>query len=151
MSRSALQQVLPLLIERAQAARDRQAAVLRQVQQSAAQAHTTLQRLDAFQAECLARSAAGQLGRSDGASLAGYQAFVGRLGEAIDLQAQEAALRQAQAQDQQQRLLQQQRRVLAFETLARRDAQQRARRQDRLERLATDEFAARAAAQEALP
>lgn len=141
-----MRHVLPLLIERAQAARDRQVQVLRQAQQSAAQAHTTLQRLDAFRGECLSRSAAAQLGATDGASLAGYQRFVGRLDDAIGMQAQEATLRDGQAAEQQRRLLEQQRRVLAFESLARRDALQRARREQRRERLAADEFAARAAA-----
>ena len=141
-----MKHVLPLLIERAQAVRDRQAQVLRQAQQSAAQARTTLDRLDAFRAECLSRSAAAQLGRSDGASLAGYQQFVGRLDDAIGMQGQEAALRDAQAAEQQLRLQQQQRRVLAFESLARREAQRQGRREQRQDRIAADEFAARAAA-----
>jgi len=148
-----MRHVLPLLIERAQAARDRQVQVLRQAQQSAAQAHSTLDRLGAFRGECLSRSAAAQLGATDGASLAGYQRFVGRLDDAIGMQAQEATLRDAQAAEQQRRLLEQQRRVLAFESLARRDALQRSRREQRGERLAADEFAARATAtgQDPLP
>ena len=92
-----MKHVLPLLIERAQAVRDRQAQLLRQAQQSAAQAQSTLQRLDAFRGECLSRSAAAQLGHTDGNSLAGYQQFVGRLDEAIGMQGQEATLREAQA------------------------------------------------------
>jgi flagellar FliJ protein len=139
-----MKHVLPLLIERAQAVRDRQAQLLRQAQQSAAQAQTTLQRLDAFRVECLSRSAAAQLGRTDATSLAGYQQFVGRLDDAIGMQGQEATLREAQAAEQQQRLLAQQRRVLAFESLARRDAQRQGRREQRQDRLEADEFAARA-------
>ena len=141
-----MKHVLPLLIERAQAQRDRQAAAARQARQSAAQAESTLQRLGEFRGECLSRSAAAQLGRADGASLAGYQVFVGRLDAAIGLQAREATLRAGHADDQQQRLLQQQRRVLAFEALARRDTLERSRREQRRDQRTTDDFAARAAA-----
>jgi flagellar protein FliJ len=141
-----MKHVLPLLIERAQAQRDRQALASRQARQSAAQADATLQRLGEFRGECLSRSAAAQLGQADGASLAGYQAFVGRLDEAIGMQGREAALRAGVAHEQQQRLLQQQRRVLALEALARRDALQCGQREQRREQRTTDDFAARAAA-----
>ena len=141
-----MKHALPLLIERAQAARDQQAARTRQARQSATQAQATLQRLQAFRGECLARSPAAVGGSADGASLAGYQQFVTRLDEAIGMQGQEAGLRERMADEQQRQLLQHQQRLLAFQTLARRQAQQQAHREQRLDQRTSDEFAARAAA-----
>ncbi len=136
--------VLPLLIERAQAARDAQSARLRQAQQAQAQAGATLQRLQAFRQECLARSPAA-LGRGDGPGMADYQQFVSRLDEAIGLQTQDVEARRLQAEHQQRLLADCQQRLLAFETLDRRQAQQRHAREQRRDQHAADEFAARAA------
>jgi flagellar FliJ protein len=139
-----MEQVLPLLIEQATGARDRQSARLAQVRQSVQQAQATLERLQAFRLECLARSPAAQLGRGDGAMLAGYQQFLGRLDDAIAMQRQEAALRQAQADQQQALLAQCQQKLLAFQTLAARQAQRRELRAARKSQRESDEFAARA-------
>jgi flagellar FliJ protein len=136
--------VLPLLIERAEAARDAQSVRLRQAQQAQAQAQGTLERLQAFRQECLARSPAA-LGRGDGAGMADYQRFVSRLDEAIGLQAQDVDARRQQAEHQQRLLAECQQRLLAFQTLDRRQAQQRQARELRRDQRAADEFAARAA------
>lgn len=141
-----MQHVLPTLIESAQAVRDRQAAALRQAQQSVQQAGQTLARLREYRAECLARSAAGTLGRTQAQSLQDYQRFIGRLDEAIAMQEREAQRREAHAAAQLQLLLQSQQRLRAFETLAGRHVRARQAREQRLERRESDEFAARAAA-----
>jgi flagellar FliJ protein len=141
-----MQQVLPLLIGQARAARDQQAARLQQAQLAVQQARATLERLQAFRLECLARSPAATLGRADGAALADYQRFVTRLDDAITSQQGEVALRESVATQQQQVLQQAQQRLLAFDTLARRHAQQRATRELRRDQRQADEFAARATA-----
>jgi flagellar FliJ protein len=141
-----MQKVLPMLIDQARTVRDQQAARLQQAQGALQQAQGTLERLHAFRIECLARSPAAVLGRSDGAGLADYQRFVTRLDEAIAAQRQQAELRQAAMLKQQQVLQQAQQRLLAFDTLDRRYATQRAARELRHEQRQSDEFAARATA-----
>jgi flagellar FliJ protein len=141
-----MQQVLPLLIEQARAARDQQAARLRQAQGGVQQARATLERLQAFRLECLACSPAATLGRADGAGLADSQRFVTRLDDAIASQQDEVARHQSAAAQQQQVLQQAQQRLLAFDTLSRRYAQQRATRELRRDQRQADEFAARASA-----
>ncbi|RYY63517.1 MAG: hypothetical protein EOO24_57515, partial [Comamonadaceae bacterium] len=124
-----MEHVLPLLVEQALAARDQQAAVLRQAQGALQQARATLERLQAFRLECLSRSPAATLGRADGAALADYQRFVTRLDDAIASQGQEASRRQGAVAHQQQLLQQAQQRLLAFQTLGGRYARQRASRE----------------------
>lgn len=137
--------VLPLLIERAAALRDRQAAATQQARLAAEQADATLDRLEGFRVDVLARSAAGTLARTTSDSLAGYQQFVTKLDDAIGMQAHEADTRHLRANEQQAQLIEAQRRLLAFETLQRRRAAEKnAREQRKLQREA-DEFAARAA------
>jgi flagellar FliJ protein len=136
--------VLPQLIEQATQGRDREAARLQQAQRTVQQARSTLERLQAFRLECLARSPAASHGRGDGATLADYQRFVSRLDEAIVMQGHELAQREQQAAQQQQRLVAAQQRLLAFDTLKRRQLQQRHAREQRREQRAADEFAARA-------
>ncbi|TFZ08342.1 flagellar export protein FliJ [Ramlibacter humi] len=141
-----MEHVLPMLTQQATAARDREAARLQQARQSHAQAQATLQRLEAFRQECLARSPAATGGRGDGATLAAYQQFVARLDEAIAMQRQETGLRANQADAQQQRLAQAQQRLLAFQALANRQAVRAAQRETKREQRMADEFAARATA-----
>ena len=137
--------VLPLLIERAAALRDRQAAATQQARLAADQAGTTLGRLESFRVDVLSQSAAGTMARTSGDSLAGYQKFVTRLDDAIGMQAQETAVRESRVGEQQALLLDAQRRLLAFETLQRRRAAQRDSRAQRKQQRESDEFAARAA------
>lgn len=139
-----MKHALPRLIETAEAARDQASAALAQVRQAVAQAATTLQRLQDFRAECLSRSAAGTLGATDGAGLQGYQRFVGRLDEAIALQQQEVRRREARVQEQQLRLQECQRKLMAFQALQRREADAANARAQRREQREADEFAARA-------
>jgi flagellar protein FliJ len=137
--------ILPLLIERAAALRDRQAAAMQQARMAADQADTTLGRLESFRVDCLARSPAGSLARTTADSLAGHQQFVSRLDDAIGLQTQEADTRHARAGEQQAVLIEAQRRLLAFETLQRRRAAERNAKEQRKLQRESDEFAARAA------
>ena len=141
---------LPILIETARAARDRQAASLAQAQLAAGQAQTTLQRLRQFRTDYLARSPAASLGRSDGQALAQYQLFFSRLDDAIALQQQEIELRQARVTVQQAQLVQRHQRLLAFETLAQRRASECETRELRRLQSESDEFAARVAGRAAL-
>ena len=137
--------VLPILIDTARTARDRQAASLREAELAVRQALATLQRLRQFHTECLARSPASMYARSHGDSLVAYQQFVGRLDEAIALQQQEADRRETMRAVQQGHLMRAQQKVAGFESLATRRLQERQlREQRRLEREA-DEFAARVA------
>lgn len=135
---------LPLLIDAAEAARDQHAARGARARQAVAQANGTLQRLQDFRVECLARSAAGTLGRTHGAALQDHQRFVAKLDEAIGLQAHEVR-RCEQHADQLQGLLQRsQQRVLALHALRERQARTAAARATRREQRDADEFAARA-------
>ena len=139
-----MKHVLPLLIETAQAARDRQVGLLAQARQAADQAGGTLQRLAEFRADCLARSAGGTLGTTDATALQQYQRFVARLDEATAMQQQEVRARHARQAEQQARLQQVQQRLLAFQALQQRDLRAREAQAARGEQRAADEFAARA-------
>jgi flagellar FliJ protein len=141
-----MQHVLPLLTAQATEARDREAARLTQLRQSHAQAQATLQRLEAFRLECLARSPSAMGGRGDCDSLAGYQKFVARLDEAIAMQRQETTLRWQQAEAQQLRLVTAQQRLLAYQALAARNATRAAQKEAKRDQRMADEFAARATA-----
>lgn len=138
-----MKHALPLLIETAEAARDQQSARLAQARQAVAQAVATLERLRDFRAECLARSAAGTLGGTDGTALQDYQRFVARLDEAIGQQQQQVRQRELQVEHQQIQLQRCQQRLLAFETLRKREANAAAARTLRREQREADEFAAR--------
>ena len=139
-----MEHVLPTLIESARTARDRQAAQLRQAQGAVQQARTTLERLGQFRAECLARSAAGTLGHTDGPALGRYQRFIARLDEASALQQRELQLRTERAEREQQALVHCQQRLLAFQALAQRRLREREHRENRRLQREADEFAARA-------
>ena len=141
--------VLPVLVETAETARDRQAVRARQALSAQAQGEATLQRLREFRAECLARTPAARHGRADGLSLADTQRFLTRLDEAIDVQQQEVRRRTGVADEEQRRLLQAQQRVLAFQALRQRRASALALRESRTAQRQSDEFAARSAARHA--
>lgn len=138
--------ILPTLIEGATANRDKESARLRQFVQALRQSEATLERLQAFRVECLARSPAGSLGRGDAMSLQGYQTFMTRLDQALGLQGQDLVRRRQAVAMQQERLNASQQKLLAFETLVKRRAAVRAQKQSRLEQRECDEFAARALA-----
>lgn len=144
-----MKHALPMLLQSAESARDHQAALLAQARQAVSQAQSTLERLREFRADCLARSAAGTLGGSDGVALGGYQRFVERLDGAIGMQQHEVRAREGRAVGEQQRLQHCQQRLLAFQALQRREAQAAALRLQRREQRESDEFAARAIARTA--
>lgn len=140
-----MKHALPALIDTARSARDRETAILVQVQHAAAQAQSTLQRLAQYRTEYLARSPAATGAPSDAQSLAQYQLFFSRLDEAIALQHQEIERRAARVASQQAVLQRCQQRLLAFETLARRREMERQASELRRQQNETDEFAARVA------
>ena len=149
-----MDKVLPLLIEGAETARDRQAQALAQAQRAIAAAHATLQRLTDFRAGCIARSPAATLARADGESLSAHHLFLGRLDQAIAVQHEEIAACEREAQAQHAKLLACQQRVLALDTLRQRRLRERETRAGRKAQRDADEFAARAllrARQEATP
>ena len=137
--------VLPLLIERAQAARDRMAAEARQSAQALQQSQATLERLRQFRAEYLARSPATRGGAVSPQVLVDWQRFLARLDDAIRLQAQECEHRRQVDDVRRRQLGEGQRRLMAFETLDRRRAAVREIAQGRRAQRDADEFAARAA------
>lgn len=141
-----MKRVLPLLIEQAGAARDRQSLAVAQAGRAVQQAQATLDRLQDFRGECLARAPNARPGVADAGALDGYQQFVARLDHAIGVQGGEAALRGAQLDEQRTRLAACQQRLLAFEALLARQQRQSQARQARREQRDSDAFAARAAA-----
>lgn len=139
-----MKQVLPLLIERALEARDQLAAAARQATQAVQQADATMLQLTNFRADYLGRSPTATVGSFSADSLHDWQRFMTRLDEALAMQREECdRRRQAEAQRQQQ-LAQGQRRLMAFEALAARQAAELGRRQARQAQRDSDEFAARA-------
>lgn len=140
-----MKHALPALIETARSARDRETAILVQTQHAAGQAQATMQRLAQYRTEYLARSPAATGAPSDAQSLAQYQLFFTRLDEAIAMQHQEIEWRTARVVSQQAVLLRCQQRLLAFETLARRQELERQAAEMRRQQIETDEFAARVA------
>jgi len=137
--------VLPLLIERATAARERQAATMRVAYRALEQAGATLGKLQDFRGECIARAPASTGQSTDAETLAAQQRFVTRLDDAIGQQSIEAQARAHRAAEQQSLLAQAQQRLLAFETLAKRRLEQKNAREHRRELRDGDEFAALAA------
>jgi flagellar FliJ protein len=137
--------VLPLLIERAQAARDRLAVEARQTAQALQQSHATLQRLQQFRAEYLARSPATRGTAVSPQALVDWQRFLARLDDAIRMQEQECEHRSQMDDARRRQLGEGQRRLMAFETLDRRRAAVREAALVRRAQRDADEFAARAA------
>lgn len=140
-----MEKVVPVLIDRARALRDRKSVITHQAQAVLEQSHATLERLQRFRGECLARSP-GAAGVHAGAGVHGdYQRFIARLDDAIAMQRQESARRKGQHEAALLQLAQCQQRLLALETLMKRWALARDAKQGRAEQRASDEFAARAA------
>jgi len=140
-----MDKVLPLLTDGALKARDQQAIMVREAAGAVQQAEATLAQLQAFRADLLARPPGTQGMPADPQALVDHQAFVVRLDEAIAMQAQEKRRRQERSDAEQQRLIEKQKRLMAFETLAKRRAATRQLKEARLAQRASDEFAARAA------
>jgi flagellar protein FliJ len=136
--------VLPTLIERAQADCSRHATAVQQCSQALQQAQATLAQLDRFRDDYLGRSPVLCGQAVGGQRLADWQRFVSRLDDAIGLQRQELEIRQHQQAQALALLGQAHRRLMSFEALARRAAQQQQLRQDRRAQAETDEFASRA-------
>lgn len=136
--------VMPLLIEQARKRRDEQSARAQAALQGVHQALGTLRQLQDFRTDYLRRSPAssGQAMHVD--RLQDFQRFLARLEQAIGQQRQEVERRQQVQAEAQRFLAEDQRRLMAFETLASRQAQERERLARRREQRETDEFAARA-------
>ena len=139
-----MDKVLPLLTEGALALRDRHAALVRAAARAVQQADATLAQLRQFRLDLLARSPAALGTATDAQALVGYQRFLARLDEAIVLQQQERALRLGRVEAAQQQLIEKQKRLTAFETLARRRAAERSIKETRRLQRDSDEYAARA-------
>lgn len=139
-----MERVLTTLIEGARLARDRQSVAVRTAVGMAEQARHTLDRLDQYRGECLARSPAVAGGMPDREMLLDYQRFVGRLDQAIGLQGHEHQVREGHLEAAQLKLLDHQRRLMALETLVKRRAAAKAVKAARQDQRDTDEFAARA-------
>jgi flagellar protein FliJ len=137
--------VLPVLIRNAVAARDRQQALSRVAAAAQRQAGVTLERLQQFRGDCLARSPAASQRAVDAQALIDYQHFVARLDDAIAMQGQECSRGAQRSEFARQQLLESQRRLMSFESLVKRRAQTQAAAQGRRDQRDTDEFAARAA------
>ncbi len=139
-----MKQVLPLLIERALEARDQLAAAARQATQAVQQAEATLAQLTTFRADYLRRSPTGSVGGFTADRLHDWQRFMTRLDEAMALQREDCERRRQVEAMRQQQLAEGQRRLMAFEALAARQAAEQNRRQARQAQRDSDEFAARA-------
>lgn len=137
--------VLPLLIDRAQVLRDRHVREARDTLTTLQTAQQVLQRLDDFRVEFLARSPAASGASADTHALQDYQRFVGRLDEAIAQQRQECARRQQRNDAAQRQLLDSQRRVVALQAWSRRELAAQVTRDNRRTQRESDEFATRAA------
>lgn len=136
--------VLPLLIERAREARDQLAAAARAAALATQQAQATLEQLTNFRADYLGRSPTAGAGGFSADRLHDWQQFMTRLDEAVALQRQDCERRRQFEAMRQEQLAQGQRRLMAFEALALRQAQERDRRLARQDQRESDEFAARA-------
>ena len=136
--------VLPIVIQQARQSRDAQSARTVAALTAVQQAESTLRQLEDFRIDYLRRSPAASGETLQIERLLDFQRFVTRLDEAIAIQQNEAALRRHRQFESQQQLAEAQRRLLAFETLATRQAAEREHSARRREQRDTDEFAARA-------
>lgn len=139
-----MRQVLPLLIERALEARDQLAAAARAATQAVQQSQATLEQLTHFRADYLKRSPTGHVGDFSADRLHDWQRFMTRLDEAMAMQREDCERRRQVEALRIQQLAEGQRRLMAFEALAARQAAERDRRQARQAQRESDEFAARA-------
>ncbi|WP_298927190.1 flagellar export protein FliJ [uncultured Ramlibacter sp.] len=139
-----MDKVLPLLTDTALKARDKQTLMVRDAAVAVQQADATLRNLQQFRTELLARAPGSRGSPADAQSLLDHQAFVVRLDEAIAMQTLERLRRQERCDAEQQRLIEQQQRLMAFQTLARRRAASHQLKESRRAQSDSDEFAARA-------
>ncbi len=139
-----MKQALPLLIERAREARDQLSAAARAATLSLQQAQATLDQLTAFRADYLHRSPTATVGGFSADRLHDWQRFMTRLDEALAMQGEDCERRRQVEAQRLQQLAEGQRRLMAFEALAARQAAERDRRQVRQAQRESDEFAARA-------
>lgn len=139
-----MKQVLALLIERAREARDQLSAAARTATLAVQQAQATLHQLTAFRADYLNRSPTATVGGFSADRLHDWQRFMTRLDEALAMQREDVERRRQLEALRLQQLSDGQRRLMAFEALAARQAAERDRRQARQAQRDSDEFAARA-------
>ena len=139
-----MKEALPLLIERAREARDQLAAAARAATLAVQQGDATLQQLSTFRADYLRRSPTATAGSFSADRLQDWQRFMTRLDEAVEMQREDCERRRQVESLRQQQLSDGQRRLMAFEALAARQAAERERRQARQAQRDSDEFAARA-------
>ncbi|MGE4243976.1 flagellar export protein FliJ [Ramlibacter sp.] len=139
-----LDRTLPLLIERAVAARDREAQALAQTQRREAAAAERGEQLCNYRVQYLARSPAATGASVSGDALASRQRFIAKLDEALAIQKDDLSMRARETAAQHARLLQCQQALLALQTLQRRREAQRDLRLARGAQREADEFAARA-------
>ncbi len=139
-----MKQVLPILIERAREARDQLSAAARAATLSVQQGEATLQQLATFRADYLLRSPTATVGGFSADRLHDWQRFMTRLDEAVAMQHEDCERRRQLESMRLQQLSDGQRRLMAFEALAARQALERDRRQARQAQRDSDEFAARA-------
>lgn len=139
-----MKQALPLLIERALEARDQLAAAARAATQAVRQGEGTLAQLTTFRADYLRRSPTATVGGFSADRLHDWQRFMTRLDEAVAMQREDCERRRQLEALRVQQLAEGQRRLMAFEALAARQAAELARRQARQAQRDSDEFAARA-------
>lgn len=133
---------LPLLIELRRRERDRVAAVAAQAQRDAQNAAGTLRMLDGYRHDYMARSPKVSTQTTDPGRLQIHDAFVGKLGEAIDDQKGRLGILEQRETVQRAALAEQERRLKALEILSERRESQRRRRLETLDQKMNDEFAA---------
>ncbi len=142
---------LPFLLAQARELRDTRSRTVREAAQAWQQAQATLDQLQAFRSQFIARSPNLHTGCQGTGGMGDWHRFAQGLAQAMtqqEAQAEGHRQRHAQCQD---RLSEAQARVLALEALEARRAAAQARVQERRLQRECDEFAARAAriAQEA--
>jgi flagellar export protein FliJ len=133
---------LALLIELRRRDRDRVAAVAAQAQREARNAAGTLNMLDGYRQDYLTRTPKASTQTTDSGSIQIHDAFVGKLGEAIEDQTSRLRLLSEREAAQRAALVEQERRLRALETLNKQRELQRQRRREALDQKMNDEFAA---------
>jgi flagellar export protein FliJ len=135
---------LPLLIELRRRERDRVATIAAQAQRDTQNAAGTLRMLDGYRLDYMNRSPKTSMQATDPARLQIHDAFVGKLGEAIDDQTSRLRMLSEREAAQRVALAEQERRLKALEILSHRRETERRRRLETLDQKLNDEFAAQA-------
>jgi flagellar FliJ protein len=133
---------LPLLIELRRRERDRAAAVAAQAQREAQSAAGTLRMLHGYRQDYLIRSPKSATQATDPGRLQIHDAFVGKLGEAIDDQTSRLRMLSEREMVHRTALGEQERRLKALEILNRRRETQHRLRIEAQDQKLNDEFAA---------